>query len=218
MALRQLCKLFIRVRFSYPPPILALLVQWQYTGFVILWWQFDSVVGHQVSALDWYCELDLKPNADRFDSCQVHQVFMGCQGWSHARWIAVGALSSVRHRTLGLTRVQFPYNPPSFLGVVKWYHSWFGTMERRFDSFYRDQFLGCVQQILYIELLIQTVKKHPVILFRWSKLGVGRGLLILEARFESWDRSQFRVGSANIKLTFGCLATKTTLLFLGHMT
>jgi len=53
----------------------------------------------------------------------------------------------------------------SFLGMVKWYHSWFGTMERRFDSFYRDQFLGCVQQILYIELLIQTVKKHPVVFF-----------------------------------------------------
>jgi hypothetical protein len=38
---------------------------------------------------------------------------MGCQGWSHARLIAVGALSSVRHRTLGLTRVHLPYYPPS---------------------------------------------------------------------------------------------------------
>jgi hypothetical protein len=26
--------------------LFALLVQWQYTGFVILRWQFDSVVGH----------------------------------------------------------------------------------------------------------------------------------------------------------------------------
>jgi hypothetical protein len=38
---------------------------------------------------------------------------MGCQGRSHARLVAVGALSGVRHRTLGLTRVQVPYNPPS---------------------------------------------------------------------------------------------------------
>ena len=42
---------------------------------------------------------------------------MGCQGWSHARLIAVGALSSVRHRTLGLTRVQVPYDPPSFISL-----------------------------------------------------------------------------------------------------
>ena len=26
--------------------------------------------------------------------------------------------------------------------MVKWYHSWFGTKERRFDSFYRDHQVG----------------------------------------------------------------------------
>ena len=34
-------------------------------------------------------------------------------------------------------------NPASatsqFLSMVKWYHSAFGTQERRFDSYYRDQ-------------------------------------------------------------------------------
>ena len=32
--------------------------------------------------------------------------------------------------------------PIVFLGVVKWYHSWFGAMWRGFDSLHRDQFFG----------------------------------------------------------------------------
>ena len=39
------------VRGSIPLPstkFFALLVQWQYSGFVIRWWQFDSVKGHQI--------------------------------------------------------------------------------------------------------------------------------------------------------------------------
>jgi hypothetical protein len=32
--------------------------------------------------------------------------------------------------------------PISFLGVVKWYHSWFGAMWRGFDSLHRDQYVA----------------------------------------------------------------------------
>ena len=56
---------------------LALLVKWHNTCFVIRYWQFDSVTGHQC-----------------------------------------------------------------FLGVVKWYHSWFGAMWRGFDSLHRDQYVA----------------------------------------------------------------------------
>ena len=33
----------------------------------------------------------------------------------------------------------------SYQGVVKWYHAWFGTMWRKFDSFYPDQVLLCIR-------------------------------------------------------------------------
>ena len=122
MALRQLCKLFIRVRFSYPPPILALVVYWYYNCLVSIRRRFDSLLGHQV-----LCRRFLTIEGSTFYLRGNRSV---CS---------------------------------SFLGIVKWYHPCFGSMKRKFDSSYRDQFLGCVQQILYIELLIQTVKKHPVV-------------------------------------------------------
>ena len=40
------------------------------------------------------------------------------------------------------TRVRFSHRPPSILlRLVKWYHSWFGTKERKFDSCIGDQIL-----------------------------------------------------------------------------
>ena len=35
---------------------------------------------------------------------------------------------------------------------------------------------GCVQQILYIQLLIETVKKHPVKTRIGNRIGIGTGL------------------------------------------
>jgi hypothetical protein len=35
--------------------------------------------------------------------------------------------------------------------MVKWYHAWFGTMRRRFDSFYRDQFRRMICLGLFVK-------------------------------------------------------------------
>ena len=57
--------------------------------------------------------------------------------------------------------------------MVKWYHSWFGTMRRKFDSCYRDQFLIILKDnIMFITLTNSSPE------FRGHKVSIRKDLIV----------------------------------------